>query len=202
MLFGVGLGQLLSENLFLFCWGRGVNFALLLPLILTLIRSFHVADMVCLVQVGIEAWKSARDSTGLTPNDYACLRGQYSYIHLVQKKLSKKSEESRHVVLDIHGAVLDCNNKWKQSDGYKSSKVASLQTEKIETVATYRHCKACEQKLAYGNIRRSLAYQPAILSMVAIAAVCVCVALLFKSSPEVRCVFEPFNWERLKYGAS
>ncbi|KAB9584445.1 hypothetical protein FH972_027047 [Carpinus fangiana] len=152
--------------------------------------------------VGIEAWKSARDSTGLTPNDYACLRGRYSYIQLVRKKLSKKSE-SRHVVLDIHGAVLDCNNKWKQSDGYKSSKVASLQTEKIEMGATYRHCNVCQQKLAYGNIRRrSLAYQPAMLSMVAIAAVCVCVALLFKSSPEVLYVFQPFTWERLKYGAS
>ena len=163
---------------------------------------FMLLIWVCLVQVGIEAWKSARDSTGLTPNDYACLRGRNSYIQLVQKKLSKKSE-SRHVVLDIHGAVLDCNNKWKQSDGYKSSKVASLQTEKIEMGATYRHCNLCQQKLAYGNIRRrSLAYQPAMLSMVAIAAVCVCVALLFKSSPEVLYVFQPFTWERLKYGAS
>ncbi|KAG2721204.1 hypothetical protein I3760_02G071100 [Carya illinoinensis] len=151
--------------------------------------------------VGVEAWKSARDSTGLTPNDYACLRGHYSYIHLVQKKLSKKSE-SRHVALDIAGAVLDFNNKRKQSDGHKLSKVASLQIEKIEIGATYQHCKICERKLSYGSMRRSLVYQPAMLSMVAIAAVCVCVALLFKSSPEVLYVFQPFRWERLKYGSS
>ncbi|KAG6667860.1 squamosa promoter-binding-like protein 1 [Carya illinoinensis] len=151
--------------------------------------------------VGIEAWKSARDNTGLTPNDYACLRGYYSYIHLVQKKFNKKMER-RHVVLDIPGAVSDYNNKRKQSDGHKLSKVACLQTEKIEIGATYRHCKICEQKLSYGSMRRSLVYQPAILSMVVIAAVCVCVALLFKSSPEVLYVFRPFRWELLKYGSS
>ena len=31
-------------------------------------------------QVGIVAWKGAQDSTSLTPNDYACLRGYYCYI--------------------------------------------------------------------------------------------------------------------------
>lgn len=157
--------------------------------------------MACLFQVGIEAWKSAHDSTGLTPHDYACLRGHYSYIHLVQKKLSKKLE-SRHVALDIAGTVLDFNNKRKQSDGHKLSKVASLQIEKIEIGATYQHCKICEQKVSYGIMGRSLVYQPAMLSMVAIAAVCVCVALLFKSLPEVLYVFQPFRWEQLKYGSS
>lgn len=160
-----------------------------------------VLILACVVQVGIKAWKSACDSTGLTPNDYACLRGYYSYIHLVQKKISNKSENS-HVVLDIPDALLDCNTKWKQSDRHKLSKVASLQTEKVEMGVSCRHCKVCEQKPAYGNMRRSLVYKPAMLSMVTIAAVCVCVALLFKSSPQVLYVFRPFRWELLKYGSS
>ncbi|XVF38965.1 hypothetical protein REPUB_Repub20aG0148500 [Reevesia pubescens] len=151
--------------------------------------------------VGIEAWKSARDSTGLTPNDYACLRGQYSYIHLVQKKMNKKSEWG-HVVLDIPGTMLDCNLKQKLSDGTGSGKAGSLEMEKIKMKARQECCKACEQKLGYGNSRTSLVYRPAMLSMVAIAAVCVCVALLFKSSPEVLYVFGPFRWELLKYGSS
>lgn len=150
--------------------------------------------------MGIEAWKYARDGTGLTPNDYACLRGRYSYLHIVQRKISKKLE-SGQVVLDIPGTILDSNSKQKQSDGHKSSKVASLETEKIEIKAMQGHCKLCEMKLAYGNTR-SLVYRPAMLSMVAIAAVCVCVALLFKSSPEVVYVFQPFRWELLKYGPS
>ncbi|KAJ7955317.1 putative Squamosa promoter-binding protein [Quillaja saponaria] len=150
--------------------------------------------------VGIEAWKSARDSNGLTPNDYACMQAHYSYIHLVQKKISKKSD-SKHVVLDIPGSIVGCNIKQKLSDANKSTKVASLQqTKKIETKTVASRCELCHQKLAYGNMRTSLLYRPAMLSVVAIAAVCVCVALLFKSSPKVLYVLEPFTWESLKYG--
>uniref|UniRef100_A0A2P2JEE1 Uncharacterized protein MANES_05G010400 n=1 Tax=Rhizophora mucronata TaxID=61149 RepID=A0A2P2JEE1_RHIMU len=39
-----------------------------------------------------------------------------------------------------------------------------------------------------------------MLSMVGIAAICVCVALFFKSSPEVVYVSNPFRWEYLNYG--
>ncbi|GMN51407.1 hypothetical protein TIFTF001_020553 [Ficus carica] len=151
-------------------------------------------------EVGIAAWKSTRDETGLTPNDYACLRGHYSYIQLVQRKTSKGSK-SGHVVVDIPGSILDSNKQQKQLDGLKTSKVASLEIDKFETKAMRKHCNVCLQhKSAYGN-RSSLVYRPAMLSMVAIAAVCVCVALLFKSSPEVLYVFKPFTWERLKYGS-
>nr|AUW52984.1 squamosa promoter binding-like protein 12b [Petunia x hybrida] len=145
-------------------------------------------------EVGIEAWKSARDSTGLAPNDYACLRGHYSYIHMVQKKINEKPGDE-HVVLNIPGSLLDNSLKQKLSDGHRSVKVASLQTEKSQ-------CRQCKQKLSYGNSGSSLAlYKPAMLSMVAIAAICVCVALLFKSSPEVLYSFRPFRWEQLKYGS-
>ncbi|KAL3505557.1 hypothetical protein ACH5RR_030939 [Cinchona calisaya] len=152
--------------------------------------------------VGVEAWRTARDTTGLTPNDYACLRGHYSYIHLVQKKISKSSG-SQHVVLDIPNSHLDSSVKKKLADGDKMRKVGSLQTEMTMVRPSHVQCRQCEQELAYGRTRTSLAiYRPAMLSMVAIAAVCVCVALLFKSSPEVVCVFRPFRWEYLEYGSS
>ncbi|KAL4308635.1 hypothetical protein GQ457_01G029540 [Hibiscus cannabinus] len=149
--------------------------------------------------VAIEAWKSAQDSMGLTPNDYACLQGHYSYIHLVQRKINKRSG---YVVVDVTGTVLDCNSKPKLSDGISSAKAGSLDIEKIKMKARHEGCIACKKKLAYGNGRTSLVHRPAMLSMVAIAAVCVCVALLFKSSPEVLYVFRPFRWELLKYGSS
>ncbi|KAK7328546.1 hypothetical protein VNO77_22656 [Canavalia gladiata] len=149
--------------------------------------------------VGTEAWKSAQDTTGLTPNDYASLRGYYSYIQLVQRKTKKKCA-SQHV-LDIPGTIVDSNTKQKQSDGHRSSKVSSLQTEKIDTTAMPHHCGLCQRKLVYGGMSRALVYRPAMLSMVAIAAVCVCVALLFKSSPKVYYVFQPFSWESLEYGS-
>ncbi|XP_059632030.1 squamosa promoter-binding-like protein 1 isoform X2 [Cornus florida] len=151
--------------------------------------------------VGIEAWKGVCDITGLTPHDYAIMRSHYSYINLVQKKINKKSGRG-HVVLDIPGTLFDGKTKQKL-EGHKSGKVASFDTQKNGMKPSQRRCKLCEQKLAYGNARTSLAiYRPAMLSMVAIAAVCVCVALLFKSSPEVLYIFQPFRWELLKYGSS
>ncbi|XP_012084190.1 squamosa promoter-binding-like protein 12 isoform X2 [Jatropha curcas] len=150
--------------------------------------------------VGIQAWRIARDSTGLTPNDYACLRGFYSYINLVQKKRNKKAEKG-HVVLDIPGTLLDCSSK--QKEGLRTSTVGGFEIGTMEMMNKTRQvCKFCEQKVGFGHRRTSLVYRPAMLSMVAIAAVCVCVALLFKSSPQVVYVFQPFRWELLKYGSS
>ncbi|KAG8372814.1 hypothetical protein BUALT_Bualt12G0106200 [Buddleja alternifolia] len=143
--------------------------------------------------VGVEAWKNARDSTGLTPHDYACFSGHYSHINLVQRKLDKKSGKGQ-VIVDIPAALLDGSIKQKIGNPRMLSKWAAFQTEK--------NCRQCDQKLAYGRLRGSLRiYRPTMLSMVAIAAVCVCAALLFKSSPEVLCSFRPFRWELLKFGS-
>ncbi|GMI75301.1 squamosa promoter binding protein-like 1 [Hibiscus trionum] len=160
-----------------------------------MVTSLFRTDLtVCHVQVAIEAWKSVQDSTCLTPNDYASLQGHYSYIHLVQKKINKRSG---YVVLDIP--------KPKLSDGTRLAKAGSMETEKMKTKARHEGCNACKRKLAYGNSRTLLVYRLTMLYMVAIAVVCVCVTLqplLFKSSPEVLYVFRPFRWELLKYGSS
>lgn len=149
------------------------------------------------IQVGIEAWKNSRDGAGLTPYDYAYQRGYYSYINMIQMKMKAKSVRG-HVVVDIPGTI-----KQKVVGGLKPTEVSSFQTEKAIMKLVQANCNLCKQKLAYGNYRRSLAsYRPAIFAMVAIAAVCVCVALLFKSSPEVLYVFQPFRWEHLKFGSS
>ncbi|XP_058008560.1 squamosa promoter-binding-like protein 1 isoform X2 [Hevea brasiliensis] len=147
--------------------------------------------------VGIEAWKNARDSTGFTPEDYARLRGHYSYIHLVQKKINKRTTVG-HVLLDIPGTLSDCSINQKQNEGVTTSfEIGQTAMRPIQ-----QPCKLCHQKLDFVTAGRSLLYRPAMLSMVAIAAVCVCVALLFKSCPEVVYVFRPFRWELLDYGAS
>lgn len=151
--------------------------------------------------MGIKAWRNARDSTGLTPYDYACQRGHHSYIQIVETKINKL--KNRHVVVDIPSSLLDFNKNLKSADGRKSMKVGSLETEKSVMELVRKQCGLCEQKLPYGNFRRSLAFcRPAMLAMVAIGAVCVCVALLFKSSPEVLYVFRPFRWEYMEYGSS
>ncbi|KAJ8748656.1 hypothetical protein K2173_008101 [Erythroxylum novogranatense] len=144
--------------------------------------------------VGIEAWKNSRDSTGFSPEDYARLRGHYSYIHLVQKKINKKAALG-HVVIDIPGTHSNFNQK--QHEGLTSFEIGLATFKPMQS-----RCNLCHQKLAYKPASRSLVYRPAMLSMVAIAAVCVCVALFFKSYPEVVCVSDPFRWETLDFGTS
>ncbi|KAL1189267.1 Squamosa promoter-binding-like protein 1 [Cardamine amara subsp. amara] len=144
--------------------------------------------------VGIEAWKTSRDSTGFTPEDYARLRGHFSYIHLIQRKINKKSTTEDHVVVNIPVSLSDREQKEAKA-GPMASALEITQSNQLQ-------CKLCDHKLVYGTRRTSVAYRPAMLSMVAIAAVCVCVALLFKSCPEVLYVFQPFRWELLDYGTS
>ncbi|KAK4745296.1 hypothetical protein SAY87_011608 [Trapa incisa] len=152
--------------------------------------------------VGVQAWKNALDSTGSTPEDYARLRGHYTYIHLVQRKLNRVPlpPQASHVVLDIPD--LSSSHQKQSKDTGPTSSFEIGKAESSWKLAHNKTCKMCDQKLAYGIGGRSLLYRPAMLSMVAIAAVCVCVALLFKSSPEVLYVFRPFRWELLEYGAS
>ncbi|XP_021756978.1 squamosa promoter-binding-like protein 1 [Chenopodium quinoa] len=146
--------------------------------------------------VGIGAWENARDSTGLTPKDYAYLRGHNHYIVLFQSKVNKISS-GKHVVVDILG-LSNLNSKQKQSDELKSAKFNSLYTEKRQIS---QNCKLCVQRPNYGFRGTSLTCRPVVMSLVTIAVVCVCTALLFKSMPRVCYIFVPFRWDSLKYGA-
>ncbi|GFP83086.1 squamosa promoter-binding-like protein 12 [Phtheirospermum japonicum] len=147
--------------------------------------------------VGIKAWRSARDSSGLTPHDYAYMRGHNSYNDLVQKKLNSTKSGDGHVVVDI---VAGNSSIFEPKMGKSPSKFGALEIA-IGGVA----CGQCTVKrLSYGKCSSSSSvrlYRPAMLSMVAIAAVCVCTALLFKSSPYVHPSLGPFRWELLKYGS-
>ncbi|KAK6803940.1 hypothetical protein RDI58_001724 [Solanum bulbocastanum] len=149
-------------------------------------------------KVAIEAWKNTRDSTGFTPEDYARLRGHYSYIHLVQRKISKKAN-SGHIVVDIPRvpSVVENSNQKDEVCATTSLEISMTQRKTIT-----RPCRLCDRKLAYGSRSRSLLYRPAMFSMVAMAAVCVCVALLFRGSPEVLYIFRPFRWEMVDFGTS
>ncbi|KAG1327632.1 squamosa promoter-binding-like protein 12 [Cocos nucifera] len=150
------------------------------------------------LQLGVRAWSTVHDSTGFTPEDYARSRGHGSYIQLVRRKLGDKSDKG-HVVLHING---NDDATYKQADGSCSGKPSGFQIEKSKIrSAPPPYCKRCDQQLAYSrSMSSSLLYRPAMLAMVGIAAVCVCVALLFKGPPEVLLVYPPFRWELLDYG--
>lgn len=156
-------------------------------------------------QFGLKSWRYARDATGFTPEDYARSRGHESYLNLVQKKLSKQLD-SGHVVLDMPSNVSapSTTYNYKQADIPKYLISAGFEIEKDSLKPTKQpHCNLCSQQLLRQTpIARSLLYRPAMLSMVGIAAVCVCVGLLFKGPPEVSFVLPPFSWDTLGYGSS
>ncbi|MCL7048070.1 hypothetical protein MKW94_030960 [Papaver nudicaule] len=152
--------------------------------------------------VGVVAWKSVLDKTGLTPEGYARMRGHYSYIHLVQKKINNKSETG-HIILNIPLPTASENsngNQKQKSEVSNSSEVAGFQFEKAEPSSSPQSCRLCLQKVIYRKRNSFLGYRPTMLSMVSIAAVCVCLGLLFKSSPEVLDSLVPFRWEHLDFG--
>ncbi|KAH9619477.1 hypothetical protein KSS87_019123 [Heliosperma pusillum] len=147
-------------------------------------------------KVGIEAWKNARDSAGLTPCEYASLRGHYRYLHLVQRKINQKSS-GKHVVVDI-ASLSRFELTQAQTDKLKSIAFDSFYTEKPPVSQS---CKLCDEMPNYRLGSAPQKFRPVMISLVAIAVVCVCTALLFKSAPQVCDIFGPFSWESLKYGA-
>ncbi|KAG0447616.1 hypothetical protein HPP92_028250, partial [Vanilla planifolia] len=120
---------------------------------------------------GLKAWRNAKDSTCLTPEDYAIAGGHESYILLMLKKINKSTEKKDVVVVNIPAKL------------------------PLMSDATYEFCKLCEQHLeCRSSLGRSILYRPMLPSMVGIAAVCVCVGLLLKGPPEVGFMRHPFSF--------
>lgn len=176
-------------------------------------------------QIGAKAWTNVRDQTGRTPEEYALLGGRHSYIELVHKKLEKRGTPT-HVSIDINKLIPNEQNMLKKENCGTSS--ASLEVSrgkgeakgnkadielsqkfgqsvshcadngKVKRLSSY--CKLCAQQQLNKRRGNNLLYRPAMLSMVAIATVCLCVTLLLKGPPQVLFVQPPFNWESMKFG--
>lgn len=132
---------------------------------------------------------------GLTPNDYATLKHHYSYINLVQSKLTaRRKPYSPQLILDMPQPIIGLPKN--------RTTPTSLQT-KTHGGSGQGQCELCKyRKPARFQITKAcLPYRPTLVSVLSIAALCVCVALLFRGSPEVIYIFRPFRWETVKYGS-
>ncbi|GLJ40513.1 hypothetical protein SUGI_0835510 [Cryptomeria japonica] len=176
-------------------------------------------------QIGAKAWTSVRDQTGRTPEEYALLGGRHSYIELVHKKLEKRGTPT-HVSIDINKLIPNEQNVLnKQNCGSSSASLEvsrgkdEVKGNKADIVLSQKfgqsvshcsddgkikrlpsYCKLCAQQQPNKRRANNLLYRPALLSMVAIATVCLCVTLLLKGPPQVLFVQRPFNWESMKFG--
>ncbi|KAJ3669315.1 hypothetical protein LUZ60_011265 [Juncus effusus] len=141
--------------------------------------------------IGINAWKTVRDDVGQTPEDYARKLGHDSYLQLVQNKINQ--QQKSHVVIGIPESI---------SGILKSGNSTFEISGKSVVPPPRQYCNSCTRQVARrGGASRTFLYRPALLSMVGIAAVCVCVGILLHTLPKVRYVVPSFRWELVDFGA-
>ncbi|KAK8956996.1 Squamosa promoter-binding-like protein 15 [Platanthera zijinensis] len=81
-----------------------------------------------------------------------------------------------------------------------SRKLADKRNSRVSImISSCARCALAESRLARISHRRGLLRRPYILSMLTVAAVCVCVCLFFRGAPFVGSI-APFEWENLNFG--
>ncbi|XP_020160961.1 squamosa promoter-binding-like protein 1 isoform X2 [Aegilops tauschii subsp. strangulata] len=146
-------------------------------------------------QLGIKTWKNARDATGYTPEDYARRRGHTSYIKMVENKIN-----SRLPAAHVSVAMTTTGIAEKHTD---DGRPRSTEQTVFDVEKSPPGCRQCVQlqHIAYRPCpNRFLSNRPAVLSLVAIAAVCVCVGLIMQSPPVIRGLPGPFLWNHIRWG--
>ncbi|KAL2347904.1 hypothetical protein Fmac_001904 [Flemingia macrophylla] len=142
------------------------------------------------LEIGLKCWESLVDANGQTPHSYAMMRNNDSYNVLVARKLAERQRGEISVTIEneIEQSTLRVELKKKQSYLVKRGQSS---------------CARCAVADIHYNRRvpgsQGLLHRPFIYSMLAVAAVCVCVCLFFRGRPFVGSV-APFSWEKLDYG--
>eukprot|EP00250_Pteridium_aquilinum_P022654 c25511_g1_i1 orf=79-3486(-) len=168
--------------------------------------SIHSADSVvdALTNASEElwaiAWTSAKDSFGKTPLMYALASGNNGYVNMVQgklQKLGKLNAFEKEAIIKLPHVALNIGGEDVKSGISSPRKAKQLQ---------HCSCKARENRLTQNlplqirGLNKGLVYRPFVLSMLAVAAVCVCVGVLMRGSPSVNCMQGPFVWESISFG--
>uniref|UniRef100_A0ACD5VIG5 Uncharacterized protein n=1 Tax=Avena sativa TaxID=4498 RepID=A0ACD5VIG5_AVESA len=170
------------------------------PQCLTFSCSFHSRNGRGFIEIGLKTWKNARDATGYTPEDYARKRGHISYIQMVQNKINSRLPEA-HVSVSMTSSPSTTHITEKHVGRSKSINQTAFHVEKSKNSNKQSpSCRQCVQlqHIAYRpHPNRFLSNRPAVLSLLAIAAVCVCIGLIMQSPPTVGGVRGPFDWNSL-----
>lgn len=140
-------------------------------------------------EIGLKCWESLVDANGQTPHAYAVMRNNDSYNELVAGKLAERRRGEISLRIDeMEQSPLSVELKQKQSRLVKRGQSSCAKCAIVE-VHYNRGVPG-----SHGLLNR-----PFIYSMLAVAAVCVCVCLFFRGRPFVGSV-APFSWENLDYG--
>ncbi|CAA2995481.1 squamosa promoter-binding 14 [Olea europaea subsp. europaea] len=141
-------------------------------------------------EIGLHCWKSVLDANGMSPYAYALMRNNHSYNTLVAQKLADKKNDQVSVSIgnEIEQFVVEVDH------GHKNT---------FHINQGQKSCSRCAAAAGRYSGKfpgsQGLLQRPYIHSMLAIAAVCVCVCLFFRGAPDIGSV-APFKWENLGYG--
>ncbi|KAM3209254.1 hypothetical protein ACQJBY_063751 [Aegilops geniculata] len=146
-------------------------------------------------QLGIKTWKNARDATGYTPEDYARRRGHTSFIKIVENKI-----DSRLPAAHVSVAMTTTGIAEKHADAGRPRSTDQTVFDVEKSPPGCRQCVQLQHIACRPFPNRFLSNRPAVLSLVAIAAVCVCVGLIMQSPPVIRGLPGPFLWNHIRWG--
>ncbi|KAK6939132.1 SBP domain, partial [Dillenia turbinata] len=142
-------------------------------------------------EIGLQCWNSLLDANGQSPYGYALMRNNDSYNSLVAQKLADKN--NGQISLSIEDGVHQERVVGDHCHGQNS--------QSKQGCRSCSRCAAVATKYGRGVLGSpGMLYRPFIHSLLAIAAVCVCVCLFLRGSPYTGRQI-PFKWENLHYGA-
>ncbi|KAI0501622.1 hypothetical protein KFK09_016567 [Dendrobium nobile] len=145
-------------------------------------------------EIGLNCWVSVMDDSGHSPSMYASARNN-SYNMLVARKLADKKNSQISIIIRHEDKSMD-NMCVEAKSAVKHSNSCGVEAMAISSCP---HCVIAESRLVRINRHRGLLERPYVHSLLAIAAVCVCVCLFFRGAPFVGSI-APFKWENLDFG--
>lgn len=140
----------------------------------------------------MNCWNSVMDESGLSPYMYAAQRNHHSYNRLVSRKLADR--KNGQISVDI-GNEISMDKSWIVGEPEKEISLRALEVRSCAKCAYLENTRGKRMAPARGLLKR-----PYVHSMLAIAAVCVCVCLFFRGAPDIGSV-APFKWDNLNFGA-
>lgn len=144
------------------------------------------------LEIGLNCWNSIVDANGQTPYAYALMTNNHSYNSLVARKLADR----RNGQISVSIA--------SQIEKSQSREMVTSEPHTQINKQGGRSCARCAMKSSNYSSRRypgsrGLFHRPYLNSMLAVAAVCVCVCLFMRGHPDTGLV--SFDWKKLPYGS-
>ncbi|XP_039024535.1 squamosa promoter-binding-like protein 14 [Hibiscus syriacus] len=139
-------------------------------------------------EIGLSSWNSLLDANGQSPYAYAMMRNNHSYNKLVANKCADRKKGQVSLTIGDEYSGITAVQLSKITSQLKQNRSSCAKCAVVATKYSHRFPGS------HGLLQR-----PYIHSMLAIAAVCVCVCLFFRGSPDIGQV-APFKWENLDYG--